>query len=225
MNTEITVLNLEKNKEKEFNLPFDINDIEEFLDYGNSEYKITNVEDNYNFLMEIEAYEYTYTQINELVELIENSSDRKETINKLSYHWDMNDNNIKYMIDNFEEILDKYEIFENYSTPEEWALRNYEYYNLIDINDLDSFYRNFDSDLVKAYFRDLTATYDLRDWEEKIYEVSFKEAFDFLKDNNLLFGPSLSIIGYLDWERIVRDLRAGAFCIDKYKNFIIVYNG
>lgn len=225
MKAELTLLNLKNNKEKEFNLPNDLKDIKEFLNNGKYGYKITNVEDTHNFLMDIQAYEYTYKEINELVKMIENTSNIKETITKLSFHCDTNSNDIKNLTNHFENILDKYEIYENYSTPEEWVEVYNERYKFIDTTDINTLYRNFDSDLKDKYFRDLTATYDLKKWEEKIYKVSFKEAFDFLNECNLLLNPNLSIIGYLDWKIVIRELRASGFYIDKYKDFIIVYNG
>jgi hypothetical protein len=225
LNTFITVLNYATNLEKEFALPFDYEELEEFVDFGENEYKITDVEDSYNFLMKIRAYEDSYKFINSLVEKIENTSNIEETIFKLSYHCELNDYDINYMIDNFDNILEKYEVYENFSRVEDWAQVYNDTYNFIDTNDANTLYRYFDNDLEEAYFRDLTATFDLGEWEEKIYEVGFDKAFEFLKENNLLLAPSLSIVGYLDWKKIVQNLRASAFYIDTFDKKVIVHYG
>lgn len=225
MNTHITVLNYETNLEKEFSLPYDFEELEEFIDFEKTEYKITDIEDSYNFLMKIRAYEDSYKSINELVELIEDTSNIEETITKLSYHCEITDYDIKFMIDNFDNILEKYEVYENFSKVEDWAEVYNSTYNFIDTTDADTLYRYFDSDLKEIYFRDLTATFDLGEWEDKIYNVNFDVAWQYLKDTELLFNSSLSVVGYLDWERVVNNLRASAFYIDFFNNKVIVHNG
>lgn len=65
--------------------------------------------------MKIRAYEDNYKSINSLIEIIENTSNIKETITKLIFHCEWGESEIKLLVDNFDNILDKYEIYENFS--------------------------------------------------------------------------------------------------------------
>ena len=225
MRAEITIKNLENYKEERFELPLDIEEVELFLDNNQSEYIITDVEDNYNFLMDLKAYNYTYKDINELVGLIENSgNDIKETCLKVLFHYENNcDRAIKSLIDDFKEIEDTYTIYSDYDNTAKWAEFHNEEYNFVDITDTQKIYHNFNYDLQELYLSNLTATVDMGEQlQEDIFDMNLSDMLDIVEDMGML--KVLDINGYLDWEKIVNNLGAGGFYIDTFKGVVVVHN-
>ena len=226
MKATMTIMNLTNNNEEVFDLPLDIEEVESFLNDNQSEYKITNVEDTYKLLTNIEAYQSNYNDINELVELIENSgNDIEETCLKILFHYKNNsDRTVKSIIANFNEIEERYTVYEKYLTTENWASLHNDEYNFIDNTDIQKIYHNFNEDGKEAYLRDLTATVDLGEkLQEEIYDMSISDMLDTVEDMGML--KVLDISRYLDWKSIVKNLRASAIYIEKFKGHIIVYNG
>jgi hypothetical protein len=226
MKAEITIMNLTNNNEEVFTLPLDMEEVELFLDNNQSDYKITDIEDTHNLLKNVEAYNSNYNDINELVELIENScNDIKETCVKIQYHFENNSGiTIKSIISNFTEIEDKYTVYEKYLTTENWASLYNDEYKFVDITDTQKIYHNFNEDGKDSYLRDLTATVDLGEkLQEEIYDMSISDMLDTVEDMGML--KVLDISRYLDWKSIVKNLRASAIYIEKFKGHIIVHNG
>ncbi len=226
MKAEITITNLTNNNEEVFTLPLDIEEVELFLDNNQSDYKITDIEDTHNLLKNVEAYKSNYNDINELVELIENSGNNiKETCVKIQYHFENNnDITIKSIIANFTEIDDKYTVYSDYDNSEEWAEFHNEEYKFVDISDTQKIYHNFNTDLKELYLRNLTVTVDLGDeLEQDIFDISLSDMLDIVEDRGLL--EVLNINSYLDWKHIVKNLRASAFYIEEFKGCVIVHNG
>ncbi|MEA2019792.1 MAG: hypothetical protein U9N59_15240 [Campylobacterota bacterium] len=224
MEATTVIRNLETYNEKRFDLPLDMTEVEEFLDNNTDDYEITDVDDNYALLMRTEAYKTNLKNLSELVELIENTNDIEDTTTKILYHYVLNgDTAVSQIISDFDSILDKYSVYKN-TTPELWAETNNEEYMFIGTTDIQQIYHNFgDKDI---YLRDLTATFGLGEkLEEKIYDMSLSDMLDTLDEMGLLHNDTLSVSSYLDWKKIVKDLRASAVYIDKFKDKVIVHNG
>lgn len=224
MNAEISIYDYAKQKEKRFLLPSEFDDMESFIT-PNRDYEITDVEDDYGFLEEIKAYEDGYIQINELVKLIEENFDEESIITKLSFHYYQTRCELEYLIKNFETIIERYEIYEDYFTVADWVEDNNEQYNFIKINDIDKLYYFFDHSLRKNYLRDLYATYDFNIEIDEFYSLTLMEVFELLESYDLLYGPYISFYKYLNWKEIAKNLRASAFYVDKFKNKIMVHYG
>lgn len=223
MNAEISIYDYAKQKEKRFLLPSEFDDMKSFIT-PNRGYKITDIEDKYNFFIDIEAYYNSYEEINELVKLIEKNSDEESTITKLSFHFDLTKCDIIELVDNFEDIIDKYDMYDNYRTIEDWAEDNNKIYNFIDSTNVDILYTYFDNDLLENLLRDSYVTYDFS-YIDDFYEQTLEEILELLDSQGFISSKYLNMDFYLNWEIIVKQLRANAFYIDKFKNKIIVYHG
>ena len=228
MNAKIKIYNKVNKIEKEFYLPLDIEEVEEFLTVkaaNTSGYKIISVEDDYDFLLDINAKNDFYQDINKLIKLIENSNiDKKETCLKLLFHTKNNsDIFIIDLIENFEYIQNKYTINNHFSRPEDWAECNNDKYHFINIDNINDIVYNFDYDLRENYLRDISATVDLGEGlQDKLYTMDLEHILYKFREIGVL--NILDIEGYLDWKNIVVNLRASMFYIDKFKGVIIIYN-
>lgn len=224
MRAEISIVNLENNKVERFDLPLDMEEVELFLDGNQSECKITDVHDTHNLLKDLKGYNSTYTDINELVELIENcGNDIKETCIKVLFHYENNsDRTIKSIIDNFSEINDEYTVYSDYDNCERWAELKNEEYKFVDIDDTQKIYHNFNYELRELYLRNLTATVDIGEQlQEDIFDMNLSDMLDTVEDMGML--KVLDINGYLDWKQIVKNLRASGFYIDMVKDVVVVH--
>ncbi|MEA2019309.1 MAG: hypothetical protein U9N59_12755 [Campylobacterota bacterium] len=232
MNAKIKIYNKQTKKEKQFYLPMDIEEIEEFLNYNSgksSGYKIVYVEDDYNFLLDINAKNDFYQDINKLVELIKDNSDytEKETCLKLLFHIENYSNNnilISNLIDDFESIQNKYTVYDDFSKAVDWAKCNNKEYNFINTNSISDIVSNFDYDLRENYIKDMSATVDLgEELQDKLYTMDLEHILYKFQDINVL--NVLDITFYLDWKKIVNKLRVSMLYIDEFKRCVIVHNG
>ncbi|MEA3353585.1 MAG: hypothetical protein U9Q33_07200 [Campylobacterota bacterium] len=215
MNTQIDILNYNSMEERTFNLPFDLNEVEEFTLCGKDEHSITNIEDSYNFFMKLEAFNYgNYENISQLAELIENSSNPKETITKILFHTEnIGYCNIEKFVNNFDSIVEKYEVFEN-TTPAIWIKNHNEEYKFIDTTNTQNLSHNFDRDNQEGYIKDLVATYGIEEeLSDKLNDMDLSTLLDTVEEMGLLNNSMVSIENYLDWDKLIKNLRASGFYI------------
>lgn len=228
MEAKFTVLNYTNMKEKEFELPYDTNDMREFFeDMSYVECEITDVEDKYNFLMKIQAYDTPMKYINELVEKIEDTNCLNDTILKLKFHYENNSATVKDMINDFDNILEKYELYTNIENEKDWVRIYNNEYNFININDFENVSRFFQFDNRDYFLRDIFATYDFSESDiERYYKLDIYDILKEFVDIGLYSELVNSFLSsYIDWEIVVENLRASAFYVDTIDNSIIVHSG
>ncbi len=229
MRAEITLRNYDDEVET-FELPIDKEEFFLFVGNMGAEQAIESVIDKYEFLEDLYKYnslgDYYSSDLSDLIELIEiNSINKKETCIKILYHRELNDSLlITDIVDNFNDIEDTYTIYSDYDNTAKWAEFHNEEYKFVDIDDTQKIFHNFNHNLKELYLRNLTATVDMGEQlQEDIFDMNLSDMLDTVEDMGML--KVLDINGYLDWEQIVKDLRASAVYIDKFKDIVIVHNG
>ena len=221
MNANITVYN-QLRKEKFFKLPINGNEILEFTNNNKLDYEITDIEDKYNFLVSINAQNSNLDNINKLVELIENSDNEKEVITKLLFHYKNSNVSIYTLLEEFKDIINKYETYSNFKNEEEWAEEYNNVYTFVNLENPYEISCNFDYELRDNFLRDLKSTVDLGVLEDRIYDMSIEQILEELEEMGVLSNLPFSIAFYLDWKSKVKELRANGITIDKLNDLIIV---
>lgn len=221
MNAQITVYN-QLGKEKLFKLPMNENKITKFTNNYKLDYEITDIEDEYNFLASINAENSNLDDINKLVELIENVDDEKEVITKLLYHYKNNNVSIYTLLEEFEDIINKYETYSDFKNEEDWAEAYNDVYTFVNIESSYEVDCNFDYELRDNFLRDLKSTVDLGDLEDRMYDMSIGQILEEFEEIGLLSNLPFSIAFYFDWKSTVKRLRANGITIDKLNDLIIV---
>jgi hypothetical protein len=227
MDTEIYIFDNENNEEKSFNLPCDLYEAEDLTLEDIDNNKIIGVTDNYNLFTKLEAYQCgCYESISYLTVAIEDSDNIKETVTKILYH---NENygcsDIQEYVNNFDSIVEKYEVFKN-TTPSIWIKNHNEEYKFIDTTNTQDLFHNFNRDNIEVYIRDLVATYGIEEeLSDNLYNMDLSTLLDTVEAMGLLNDSMISIENYLDWNNLVQNLRASAFYIDSFKDCVIVHNG
>ena len=221
MNAKITVYN-QLRKEKSFKLPINENKILKFTNNYKLDYEITDMEDEYNFLASINAENSNLEDLSKLVELIENSDDEKEVITKLLFHYKNYNVSIYTLLEEFEDIVNKYETYSDFKNEEDWAEAYNDVYTFVNIENSYEVGCNFDDELRDSFLRDLKSTVDLGDLEDRMYDMSIGQILDELEEMDLLSNLPFSIAFYFDWKSTVKRLRGNGITIDKLNDLIIV---
>ena len=185
MNAQITVYN-QLRKEKSFKLPINENKILKFTNNYKLDYEITDIEDEYNFLASVHAENSNLDDINKLVELIENVDDEKEVITKLLYHYQNCNVSIDTLLEEFEDIINKYETYSDFKNEEDWAEAYNEVYTFVNIENSYEVGCNFDNELRDSFLRDLKSTVDLGNLENRMYDMSIEQILEEHEEKNLL---------------------------------------
>lgn len=221
MNAQITVYN-QLGKEKLFKLPMNEKKITKFTNNYKLDYEITDIEDEYNFLASIHAENSNLDDINKLVELIENVDDEKEVITKLLYHYKNYSVSIDTLLEEFEDIINKYETYSDFENEEDWAEAYNDVYTFVNIENSYEVASNFDYELKDNFLRDLRITVDIGNLENRMYAMSIEQILEELEKMGLLSNLPFSIAFYLDWKSKLKELRANGINIDKLNDLIIV---
>ena len=176
----------------------------------------------YNFLASINAENSNLEDLSKLVELIENSDDEKEVITKLLFHYKNYNVSIYTLLEEFEDIVNKYETYSDFKNEEDWAEAYNDVYTFVNIENSYEVCCNFDDELRDSFLRDLKSTVDLGDLEDRMYDMSIGQILEELEEMDLLSNLPFSIAFYFDWKSTVKALRANGMTIDKLNDLIIV---
>ncbi|MFK2822531.1 hypothetical protein ACH5BK_06065 [Arcobacter sp. YIC-80] len=223
MQAELTIQNLENYKEEVFYFPLDSDEITTFLDDDNSEYKITDIEDEYNFFMDLEGYNCSLNFLDDFYELIDKSDNVKDTINLLLSVSERESYSIHELHEQFDNIQNSYELT-SFRTVEEY------FFDLIVDNEFP--YMNFTPQSLQYYLsndsknrlvRDISAGSDDYELLDRLYE---SDTYGFLLIlDEYDFDLKKITERYLDYSLIARDLRASGFLVSETKYGVLIYHG
>jgi len=223
MQAELRIQNLKDYKEEVFSFPLDMEEILKFLDNGESEYEITDIEDRFNFFVDLKGYHCSLDFLDNFYERIDNPDSVNDTVNLLLSVAERENYDIYELYEQFDNIQNSYELTQ-FRTVEEY------FFNLIVDNDFP--YINFNPQSLQYYFsndskdrlvRDIGAGSDDEELLDRLYQSDTYEFLQILDEYD--FDLKRMTERYLDYSLIARDLRASGFLVSETKQGVLIYHG